>query len=54
MPSSKLGQSSITVRCTQAEHDIIAQNAAKMNMKLSEYVRFVAVHVEIKVEIKGE
>jgi predicted DNA binding CopG/RHH family protein len=54
MPSSKLGQASITVRCTATEHKEISKKAASMGMSLSEYIRFVALNAEIKVTVGGK
>lgn len=50
MPSSKLGKSSITVRCTTYEHECIKKNAQQYGMELSEYVRFACLHAEISVK----
>ena len=54
MPSSKLGQASITVRCTAQEHKEISKKAASLGMSLSEYVRLVALNAEIKVIVGGK
>ena len=54
MPSSKLGQASITLRCTSKEHEIISNKAKSYGMSLSEYVRFVCLNAEIKVSVKEE
>jgi len=53
MPSSKLGQASITVRCTAKEHETIRKNAASYGMSLSEYVRFVSLNAEISVKVNA-
>lgn len=53
MPSSKLGQASITVRCTAKEHETIRKNAASYGMSLSEYVRFVSLNAEISVKVNS-
>lgn len=54
MPSSKLGQASMTIRCTAQEHKEISNKAASLGMSLSEYIRFVALNAEIKAEVKKE
>jgi acetone carboxylase gamma subunit len=55
MPSSKLGQASITVRCTEKELREIHKKAEEHNFKsMAEYVRFVALNAEIKAEVKKE
>lgn len=50
MPSSKLGKSSITVRCTSREHEQIEKNAQQNSMSLSQYVRFACLHAEISIK----
>jgi len=52
MPSSKNGQSSITIRCTQQEHDNIERKAKQQGMSISEYIRFVSLNAEIEVKAK--
>lgn len=52
MPSSKQGQSSITIRCTAQEHAKIEQKAGSYGMSISEYIRLVALNS--KIEIKKE
>lgn len=49
MPSSKLGQASITVRCTQREHKEIEQKASSYGLSISEYIRLVALNSKIEV-----
>jgi predicted DNA binding CopG/RHH family protein len=49
MPSSKQGQSSITLRCTQQEHEEIEKKANQYGMTISEYVRFVTLNCKIEV-----
>lgn len=54
MPSSKLGQASITVRCTAQEHKEIKAKADALGMSISEYIRFVALNAEIKAIVGGK
>lgn len=51
MPSSKLGKASITIRCTSQEHNQIKTKADLLGMSISEYVRFTALHANIKIEL---
>lgn len=44
--------SKLTVRCTEKEYYEIEQKAKAAGMKLSEYVRFVALNAEIEVKVK--
>jgi ribonuclease HIII len=55
MPSSKLGKASITVRCTATDKEKIRKKWQSYGFESeSEYIRFVALNAEIKVEVKGE
>jgi hypothetical protein len=55
MPSSKLGQASITVRCTKADKEAIRKKWQAYGFESeSEYIRFVALNAEIKAEVKKE
>lgn len=50
MPTSKPGQSSITLRCTAEEHQLITDKAKSHGMSTSEYVRFVTLNAKIIVK----
>ena len=52
MPSNK--ERAINVRITDKEYKLIQDKARTLNMKLSEYVRFVALNAEINVKVEGE
>ena len=53
MPSSKLGQASITVRCTADDKRKITQKWKGYGFKSeSEYIRFVALNANIAVNIE--
>ena len=53
MPSSELGQASITVRCTADDKRKITKKWQGYGFKSeSEYIRFVALNANIKVEIE--
>ena len=54
MPISKLGKSSITIRCTDEEHNRITTKARSYGMSTSEYVRFVSINATIKVKTGKE
>jgi len=55
MPSSKLGQASITVRCTAEDKRKITQKWQGYGFKSeSEYIRFVALNAKVEVKIEGE
>lgn len=49
MPSSKTGQSSITIRCTAHEHKQITDKAKQAGLSLSDYIRLVALNSKIEV-----
>ena len=52
MPSSKLGQASITVRCSLEDKEAIAKKWNAYGFKSeSEYIRFVALNADIKVTV---
>ena len=42
----------ITVRCKPEEHAAIKAKAESYGMELSEYIRFVSLHAEIKTIVK--
>lgn len=55
MPSSKLGQTSITVRCSSADKASITKKWRSYGFKSeSEYIRFVALNAEIKAIAQAE
>jgi|GEM_PF-1689288 len=49
MPSSKQGQASITIRCTEQEHKEIEKKASSHGLSISEYIRLVALNAKITV-----
>jgi len=49
MSSSNEGKSTINVRCTSEEYELITNKAKSHGMSISEYVRFVSIYSEIKV-----
>jgi len=52
MPSNK--ERAINVRIDDKEYKLIQDKARALNMKLSEYIRFVALNAEISVKVEGE
>jgi hypothetical protein len=52
MASNK--ERAINVRIDEREYKQIAEKARALNMKLSEYVRFVCLNAEIKVIVGGK
>ncbi len=52
MPSNK--GKGLNVRINEKEYKQIADKARALNMKLSEYVRFVCLNAEIKVIVGGK
>lgn len=55
MPSSKLGQASITVRCTAEQKRQIEKKWKEAGFDSeAQYIRFVALNAEIEVKVKGE
>lgn len=55
MPSSKLGQSSITVRCTLEQKKAIEKKWKALGFDTeAQYIRFVALNAEINVRVEGE
>jgi diphthamide synthase (EF-2-diphthine--ammonia ligase) len=55
MPSSKLGQASITIRCTADDKRKITKKWQGYGFKSeSEYIRFVALNAEISIKVEGE
>ena len=53
MPSSKLGQASITVRCTAEDKRKIKNKWQSYGFESeSEYIRFVALNANIEVNIE--
>ena len=55
MPSSKLGQASITVRCTADDKRKITKKWREYGFKSeSEYIRFVALNANINVDVESE
>jgi antitoxin component of RelBE/YafQ-DinJ toxin-antitoxin module len=51
VPSNK--ERAINVRIDDKEYKQIADKAKALNMKLSEYIRFVALNAEITVKVGG-
>jgi hypothetical protein len=52
MPSSKLGQASITVRCTAEQKRAIEKKWKSLGFDTeAQYIRFVALNAEITVNI---
>ena len=55
MPSSKLGQASITIRCTAEQKRKIEKKWKEAGFDSeAQYIRFVALNAEIKAEVKKE
>lgn len=53
MPSSKKGQASITIRCTEEQRELIKAKAAKYGFEsYADYIRFVALNADINVNVK--
>lgn len=42
----------LNVRMTDEEYQKIKEKADKMGMSISEYVRFISIHADIKVKIR--
>jgi len=55
MPSSKLGQASITIRCTAEQKKAITKKWKEAGFDSeAQYIRFVALNAKIEVKIEGE
>ena len=55
MPSSKLGQASITIRCTAEQKRKIEKKWKEAGFDSeAQYIRFVALNAEIKVIVGGK
>jgi hypothetical protein len=55
MPSSKLGQASITVRCTAEQKRAIEKKWKLLGFDTeAQYIRFVALNAEISIKVGGE
>ena len=55
MPSSKLGQASITVRCTAEQKRAIEKKWKALGFDTeAQYIRFVALNAEIGIKVEGE
>jgi uncharacterized protein (DUF1778 family) len=52
MTSNK--EKGLNVRINEKEYKLIQEKARILNMKLSEYIRFVALNAEIKVIVGGK
>jgi hypothetical protein len=54
MSSTNEGKSTISIRCTSEEHELITSKAKSYGMSISEYVRFVSLNAKISVSVKGD
>lgn len=53
MPSSKEGQASITIRCTEEQRELIKKKAEQYGFEsYADYIRFVSLNAEVKVKVK--
>jgi uncharacterized protein (DUF1778 family) len=52
MPSNK--ERALNIRIDDKEYNLIQDKAKALHMKLSEYIRFVALNAEITVKAEGE
>jgi uncharacterized protein (DUF1778 family) len=51
LPNKEKG---LNIRINEKEYKLIQEKARALNMKLSEYVRFVCLNAEIKVIVGGK